>query len=507
MWIAAERLPELLAVHPTASIEPHVVPPATRAAREWTREEAIVELLRGRLTILGPSTAAELAASMAIPDAGVESALLALESEGAILRGSFTTPRGQRLEWCDRRLLARIHRYTLNRLRAEIEPVSPADFMRFLFSWQHVDASARLTGIDGLRAIAGLLDGYELAANAWEQAVLPARIDRYDSSMLDMLCLTGEVGWARLSRGAESPGATRIVGATPIALFLREHFDAWQALRATCPTCDAPLGDGARRVLEALRARGASFFRELAAACELNGDELRAAVGELVTAGLVSSDGFAGLRALVAAPRDTTPAHKQAGFSGRWAFISSRNSSRDGGLTTDPDSPPDDAIELQARVLLRRYGIVFRRLLARETNAASWRDLARVYRRLEARGEIRGGRFVSGMSGEQFASPDAVERVREVRRAAADGRLTTISAADPLNLAGIVTAGDRVRAAAAGRIVYRDGVPLAALEGEYMRPLAAIAPEAAADVATALAGRRVPPVVSGFIGRAAQSFS
>src|SRR5206468_5206089 len=198
LWIAAERLPELLAVHPTASIEPHVAPPASRAARAWTREGAIVELVRGRLTILGPSTAAELAASMAIPDADVDSALLALESEGAILRGSFTAPLGksrERLEWCDRRLLARIHRYTLNRLRAEIEPVSPADFMRFLFSWQHVDPSAKLTGVDGLRAIAGILDGYELAANAWEQAVLPARIDRYDPSMLDMLCLTGEVGW------------------------------------------------------------------------------------------------------------------------------------------------------------------------------------------------------------------------------------------------------------------------------------------------------------------------
>src|SRR5439155_4487970 len=265
------------------------------------RDEAIVELVRGRLTILGPSTAAELAASMTIPDADVDSALLALESEGAILRGSFTAPLGksrERLEWCDRRLLARIHRYTLNRLRAEIEPVSPADFMRFLFSWQHVDPSAKLTGVDGLRAIAGILDGYELAANAWEQAVLPARIDRYDPSMLDMLCLTGEVGWARLSRGAESPGATRIVGATPIALFLREHFEAWQALRPTCPTgpiCDVSLGEGARRVLEALQARGASFFRDLAAACELDGDDLRAAVSELVTAGLVSLDGFAGL--------------------------------------------------------------------------------------------------------------------------------------------------------------------------------------------------------------------
>ena len=172
--------------------------PPSRAARVWTREEAIVEILRGRLALVGPTTAAALAASCAISESDAAIALAALEAEGVVLRGVFTASASQ-LEWCDRRLLARIHRYTLTRLRAEIEPVSPADFMRFLFAWQHVEPSARLTGLDGLRTIVAALDGFELAASAWERSVLPARLDRYERSMLDMLCLTGEVGWARLS--------------------------------------------------------------------------------------------------------------------------------------------------------------------------------------------------------------------------------------------------------------------------------------------------------------------
>jgi ATP-dependent Lhr-like helicase len=490
IWVSAERLPEWLAVHPSAAVEPPLAPPPARASRVWTREEAIVELLRGRLTLAGPTTAPALAGSLLINDAEADAALQALESEGAVLRGVFTPapfPAGGEdshlLEWCDRRLLARIHRYTLNRLRAEIEPVSPADFMRFLFAWQQVDPSSRLSGIDGLHAIIGRLDGFELAAGAWERSVLPARMDRYDPAMLDMLCLTGQVGWGRLSAGPAP-----LLRATPIALFLREHAVAWQTLRTNT---DTALHDAARRVLEALRARGASFFHELAAACELDDETLRAAIGELVAAGLVASDGFAGLRAILRAKgRDS-----RASSAGRWWALQA----------PDPDHGADAAreaaVEAQAWSLLRRYGIVFRRLLAREANAAPWRELTRVYRRLEARGEIRGGRFVSGMSGEQFALGEAVDRLREARRSRPDGRLIAISTADPLNLAGIVTAGDRVRAAGTNRIVYRDGVPLAVMEGDYVRQLAPVDPDIAADVATALAGRPVPPVLSGFVGR------
>jgi ATP-dependent Lhr-like helicase len=224
------------------------------------------------------------------------------------------------------------------------------------------------------------------------------------------------------------------------------------------------------------------------------------ALGELVSIGLAASDGFAGLRGLIG---DKEHSPRDAQMAGRWAALMAPGSPGRGGPSDAPlsGSAPEGAIELQARALLTRYGVVCRRLLAREPNAPAWRALARVYRQLEARGEIRGGRFVSGLAGEQFALPAAVERLREVRRTRADDALIVISGADPLNLAGIVTSGDRVPAVAATRICYRNGVPVAAMEGDYIRPLATIDPAIAADVASALAGRRVPPVLSGFVGR------
>ena len=488
-WVATERVPELRAVHPTAALEPPVVPPASRAARSWIREDALVELVRGRMAIVGPTTTAAMAASVGVVDSDVEGALLALESEGAILRGTFT-PGSRVLEWCDRRLLARIHRYTLNRLRAEIAPVSPAEFMRFLFAWQHVEVSSRLSGPEGLRALLAQLDGVELPARAWERDVLPARLERYEPSLLDMLCLSGEVGWARLSSGP-----TQVVGATPIALFLREHADDWWTLRRndsggdflSLPAEIIPgvISESARRVLDHLQTRGASFVQDLKLACDLTFDSCRDALAELVAAGLVASDGFAGVRAIV----NQSSARRGADTSGRWSVLRSESS-----------PSREDAIRALAWTLLNRYGVVFRRVLARETTGVPWRDLARVYRTLEARGEIRGGRFVSGMSGEQFALPDAVDRLRELRRSGPDDALIPISAADPLNLTGIITGSERLRTAAGNRIVYRNGIPLAALEGDMLRTFAEVDPAIAADVAAAAAGRRVP-VFSGYVGR------
>jgi ATP-dependent Lhr-like helicase len=243
---------------------------------------------------------------------------------------------------------------------------------------------------------------------------------------------------------------------------------------------DLPLADAARRVLSLLGSRGASFFADLAPASGLDADQLRSAIGTLVASGLATSDGFSGLRALVWAARGR-PAQRdrRSNFAGRWTAIA------EGGEGV----AREEAVELQAWSLLRRYGVVFRRLLTRETNAATWRELARVYRRLEARGEIRSGRFVTGMSGEQFALPDAVERLREVRRIQADGSLLTISAADPLNLTGIVTAGERIRTAGRSRIAYRDGVPLAVREGDFVRDLAPLDPDLSGNVARALKAR------------------
>jgi ATP-dependent helicase Lhr and Lhr-like helicase len=417
LHIAAERVPEFQAI----GFDVPIHAPASRQ-RAWSREDAIKELIRGRMTIAGPITAAALADSLQVQTNEAEAALIALESEGVVLRGSFESTN----EWCDRRLLARIHRYTINRLRAEIEPVSAAVFQRFLFDWQHVTPRARLRGIDGLQKVIAQLDGYEVAAGAWERAVLPVRIENYEPSMLDMLCLTGEAGWARLS----APTAATVVSATPIAIFLRANAEVWQA---THP--DIELTERAKRVLELLQTRGASFARDL------NDDLL--ALSELVSAGLVASDGFAGLRTLIAAANDHRP---RANFSGRWSVLP-------GAMERS-----EAAVETQARAFLKRYGVVFRRLLARETNAAPWRELSRIYRRLEARGEIRGGRFVHGMSGEQFALPEAIEKMREIRREQPSGAIVTISAADPLNLTGILTSDERVRAATNTFLSFRDGV-------------------------------------------------
>jgi ATP-dependent Lhr-like helicase len=490
LWIAADRLPELQALHASTPPTPALAVPPSRLARRWTREEALVEFLRGRMTVVGPTTAADLAASLAIDERDAGAALMALEAEGVVLRGRFSGI-GE-LEWCDRGLLARIHRYTLNRLRAEIEPLSAADFQRFLFVWHGITGSHRLTGIDGLRAILATLDGVELPASAWERTVLPMRLNRYDPSWLDFLCLTGEIGWARLSCPVGPAGTER--GALRVALFPRDHARAWRSLRLghrATPANVEPSADGTRRVLATLRSRGPSFFGELVAAVAADDGLVDRALAELAVAGLAVSDGFAGVRGVARTLRRQPPRARRQDAAGRWSAVPLETSVSDQGL----------AVETQARVLLSRYGVVFRRLLAREVNAAPWRSLTEVYRRLEARGEIRGGRFVTGMSGEQFALPDAVERLREVRRSGRDGRVTAISAVDPLNLTGILTAGERIRATVSGRLAYRDGVAVAVLEGDYLRPLGELDAVAADGVASALTGRPVPAVASGFVGR------
>jgi ATP-dependent helicase Lhr and Lhr-like helicase len=485
-WVAAERLPEWLAIHPDTRLDPMVEAPASRAARTWTPETALVELLRGRLATLGPTTASSLAESVAVPVQSVDDALLTLESEGVVLRGAFTSSGA--LEWCERRLLARIHRYTLNRLRAEIAPVSPADFMRFLFAWQHVGDGHQLSGIDGLRAVISQLDGLELPARTWERDVLPSRLERYESSLLDTLCLTGEVGWARLSTGP-----TQVVGATPIALFLRAHAQQWYALRGDDAIerrlqSRGDMSEAANRLLDHLNTRGASFAQEMRTAYNLSDADCRAALGELVAEGVIASDGFAGLRAISASSSER---RFNVDAAGRWSVLP---------LTTKCDASREESVKALAWTLLSRYGVVFRRLLTREVTGVAWRELVRVYRTLEARGEIRGGRFVSGMSGEQYALPDAVDRLRELRRSGSDETLVAINGADPLNLTGIVTLGDRIRAAASSRVVYRNGLPIMAMEGDMLRTLADVDATVLADAAALAAGRRVP-VSNGYVGR------
>ena len=441
-------------------LHPHITAPEERvllrqgyggpATADWTRATALVELLRGRMALLGPVTPRALGEPLAVDATESEHTLLDLEGEGVVLRGWFS-PGGVEQEWCDRRLLARIHRGTLQRLRAEIEPISAADFMRFLFEWHQVPPSSRGRGVDAVRAAIARLDGFELAADAWDTHVLPARVADYDPSMLDLLCYGGEAAWARLTEPPAVPASAvvppRPVRATPVAIYQRDRWREWSTLSDFDRTAAGTITGIGMTVLRALDDRGAQFVHEIVAATALPVTDVRDALAELAWAGLVASDGFAGLRAMWAAPAHPRRAGTPGG--GRWAR-----------LTAAGDTDREAAVEQYAWALLHRYGIMCRRLLTREPFAVPWRELLRVYRRLEARGEVRGGRFVSGLPGEQFALPEAVELARRVRRSPPSGEAITISAADPLNLCGIVIAGERVPALASARITFRDGVPV-----------------------------------------------
>jgi ATP-dependent Lhr-like helicase len=463
LWIALERFGELDA------LIPQPCPPALpeRLKKPWSREDAARELVRSRLDVLGPVTARTLAGSLGFSDTAIaEGALAALEREGKVLRGRFTSASDAELEWCDRRLLARIHRYTLNRLRAEIEPVTAAQFMRFLAHWQHAAAEDRMLGVEGLAAVVEQLDGFELAAAAWESDVLAARVQDYAGEQLDSLCLSGRVAWARVTPpgNAKSP-----LKSSPIALMRREHAPLWRTPGAVD---SVELGSEARAVRSTLQSRGASFFHEIVAATGLLRTQVERALGELAGAGLVSADSFSGLRALLVPPdkrKGLAPGGRRRApacgvdTAGRWALLAPEQ---------DATRPGDERTEAIARVLLKRYGVVFRALLARESRVPAWRELARVCRRLEARGEIRGGRFVKGFGGEQFALPEALGRLRAARNEPQTGELIALSAADPLNLVGILTPEARVPAIAGNRVLLRDGVPIAALEGGALRRLA-----------------------------------
>jgi ATP-dependent Lhr-like helicase len=471
VWVAAERLPELKALLPGATLEPAIEPPRARTGRTWASEEAMVEVLRGRLEAHGPVTADVLAEGLGADRGAVEAALVALESEGFAMRGRFSgAEEGE--EWCERNLLARIHRLTVKRLRSEIEPVPVREFLRFLFAWQHVGLEAQMEGPEAVAEVVAQLAGFEAPAAAWETEILPARLAKYDPSWLDEQCLAGRVTWARLRPRIATNGDRKVapVRSTPITVLPRREAAHWAAAAAVTEWA-APSAH-AEAVAQFLRQNGASFFDELVEGTRLLRTQVEEALAELVALGLVSSDSFAGLRALLVPSglRRLMPGGRRrrrtASFgmeeAGRWALAGRGSRKRDGG---EP-SPSAESIEHIARTLLRRYGVVFWRLLEREASwLPPWRELLRVYRRLESRGEIRGGRFVAGPAGEQFALPDAIAALRQVRRGPMVGALVSVSAADPLNLVGVLTPGPRLPSLTRNRVLYRDGVPIALLSG------------------------------------------
>ena len=467
LWVAAERALDVRTARPDGVLD---LAPAPGTAPPASSDEALRELVRARLGGLGPVTASTLAAAVGVDAGPVRAALAALENEGFVLRGDFTGENTSppaavpatipptapepgtepEPEWCERRLLARIHRYTLARLRREIDPVEPADYMRFLFSWHGLEE--RREGPAGLLAVIEQIEGFEAPAAAWEDSIFAARLRGYDPTWLDTLCLTGRVVWLRRT-GPSTPraGATT---ATRVAFIDRRHLAAWRPAQAGDRSDElGAMSSRARRIREILRTAGAQFFDDLKVRSGLLATQVEDGLAELVAGGHVTADGYAGLRALLRRHRRTGPRRRTdpLGETGRWCLVDSR---------LPPDhAAPTDPLDRITETLLRRYGVVFRKVLEREAGLPPWRDLVRVLRRREDRGEVRGGRFVNRFSGEQFALPEAVGELRRIRRVARTGRLLALSAADPLNLAGIVTPGERVSSSAAREVVYRDGEP------------------------------------------------
>jgi ATP-dependent Lhr-like helicase len=458
-WVCAERVPLVRAGYPGIAFSPPLPDlPGGRAEPE-DQDAAAAEVIRGWMESTGPQTAGELAGRLGMDIGLVERALPRLEAEGQILRGQFRRGHEGGTEWCNRWLLARIHRLTIGRLRNEIEPVSAADFVRFLFRWQHVAKGGQLHGADGLFAVIRQLQGYEAPAGAWESEILPRRVARYAPELLDQLCLSGEVMWGRVSphpafQDAATGRRVRPTRVAPVTLLMRE--DAGPLLSFAQPArADASLSYAARDVLGVLEARGASFFADLVRSAHRLPSEVEDGLWELVAAGVVTADGFENLRSLFDPKRrrgegrgkHARPRHA----AGRWALLHDVQSA----------APASPDLEPFARQLIRRWGVVFRDLLAREVIIPAWRDLLVVFRAMEARGEVRGGRFVSGFTGEQFAAPESVDLLRAVRKAEKTGEELSVSPADPLNLGGIVLPGPRISALTAGRLKFRDGVPAA----------------------------------------------
>lgn len=462
LWTPLERLAWLRSIYPQAACEPCLPLPAGYD-QLLDEEEALVELIRARLSGFAPLPVPLIARPLALPASAVALALTRLEAQGYVLRGRFSLGTSED-EWCERHLLARIHRYTVKRLRREIEPVELADCMRFLADWQHLSAGARMQGREALGTLVEQLEGFQAAATAWESDLLPARLKDYGSTWLDELCRSGRIVWTRLSGRLKASGPVR---GTPIVLLPRRQLGAWHALASDAPAPE--LSSRAQRVVDCLQTHGALFFDELQDDAHLLRSELEDALGELVAVGLVNADSFAGLRALLtpASKRSRTARRTRGGAfiggmadAGRWALVRKPVAGDVAGHAV----LPTEALEHIARVLLRRYGVVFWRLLAREADwLPPWRELLRVYHRLEARGEIRGGRFVAGVAGEQFALPEALALLREVRKRPLAGELLAVSAVDPLNQLGTLLPGSKVPALPGNRILYRDGVPLAAL--------------------------------------------
>ncbi len=472
LYFAAENLRLIELLYPGAA--PHVspAPPQDALVRVADRDEARARLVRGWTEASGPVSAAALSRRLALGPDDLAYGLRTVEGAGFVLSGRFT-PAGTAgetaggaaaeppsaapsIEYCDRRLLARIHRYTLDRLRSEIDPVSAQDFMRFLLRWQGL-ADTKLAGKAGVRQAIGRLEGFEAPAAAWERELISARVADYHASWLDELCLAGEVAWARLTpRRSAGPGAAP-TRATPLSIVLRPHLQALLAAVRGAEEQPAPRAGAAAEIYALLRQRGALFFDEIVNGTRRLRSDVERGLRELVAWGLVAADGYQGLRQLT---RRGYPTGRSRGSYAAGGFFAGGGPAGRWSLIRTPEAAEaDELAETVAGVLLQRYGVLFRDLYARESSAVPWRDVLRALRRFEARGTVRGGRFVSGPSGEQYALPEALASLRWVRRQERGGERVWVSAVDPVNLVGVIVAGEKVPSLAGRGVLFIDGLP------------------------------------------------
>jgi ATP-dependent Lhr-like helicase len=455
-------------------------PESVHVASEVTKEAAVKQCVQGWVQILGPTTARSFAARLNLDPSAVFQAFLAMEMQGLLMRGAFEAPataEDHEIEWCERRILQRIHRLTLSTARKQIEAVPPAVYMRWLLDWQHLTPHSQLGGEEGVLEALRQLEGFEAPAIEWERTLLPARVTGYDPRWLDALCLSGAVGWGRISphpawfaqeEGSNRPRRVIPTNAAPITFYVRETADwlpyalAQQSVEES--SLAAALSPEAMKVRELLQQRGACFSNDIQRVLGLTRSQAQHALWELATAGLAAADGFDQLRACMDPRRkpvlgEATSRRAVRSSAGRWSLLSEPVESpipRTTEAVIEAARRTDAALESAARMLLQRYGILFRDLLARESNAPKWRDLLGILRRLEARGEIRGGRFVTGFGGEQFALPEAVDSLRAARNRDSS-TIVTVAAADPANLAGIVLPGERVPAIPGRQVRFRNG--------------------------------------------------
>ena len=487
-WCAVERLPHVRAVHGTGV--GGGVPIPARFERECDELEAATELVRGRLEISGPITAASIAASFGASEAIVVRALVQLEGEGFAMRGHYTEAEVE--EWCERRILARIHRRTMRRLRDAVRPVTSAAFVRYLTYAQGILPGGRRSGVGGLLEVLRELEGFVAPVSAWEAHILPARVDDYDPAWLDALCLSGQITWRR---GA-GPAGRGPVRSTPVLFTSREHAGLWTTIRGA-----DSLSHAASAVVEVLESDGALFYGELRRRAKLLGAQAEEALSELVARGLVVSDGFSGIRALVVTGRERGRVSIEAG--GRWQLVRDNEASwldRDDAERAEKYGVDPRAFGV-AKALLARWGVVFRAVVDRESGLPPWRDVHRVLRWLEARGEVRGGRFVDGFAGEQFARADVIPALRRVRSASDAPEWVSLSAADPLNLLGRVVRGFKLPTRTTNRVLLRDGEVLATLSANTIEFFGDIDDKDRWTAQQRLVTVRTPPSVRRYLGR------